>query len=76
MVAFLSSILGTYTPVTYLHEWAQWDEVTQQYIVLSENVIPSGLAGVDWLYVLSGLLFIVVIWSVFKLLGGLICKIS
>lgn len=76
MVEFLQSILGTYTPVTYSHVWAQWDEATQQYIELYEDVIPNGLAGVDWLYILSGLLFIVVVWSVFKLLGGLICKIS
>lgn len=76
MKEFLASILGTYSPVTYLHEFAQWDDVTGQYIVMRENVIPNGLAGVDWLYVLAGLAFIVVIWSVFKLLGGLICKIS
>lgn len=76
MYAFLQSILGTYTPVTYLHEFAQWDDVTGQYIVLRENVIPAGLAGVDWLYILSGVAFIVVIWSIFRILGGWLCKTS
>lgn len=76
MYNFLQSILGTYTPVSYLHEFAQWDEATQQYIVMRENIIPAGLAGVDWLYVLSGVAFIVVIWCVLRILGGFICKTS
>ena len=76
MYAFLQSILGTYTPVTYSHVWAQWDEATGQYIELYEDVIPAGFAGVDWLYILSGLAFIVVIWSIFRILGGWLCKTS
>lgn len=64
---FLSSVLGEYTPVSY-----------EVYDIASDTVsrvIPSGVAGVDWLYVGSLLLLVVVIFCVLKCLGGLICKI-
>lgn len=66
MREFLISVLGEYSPVVF-------ETVVDG---ASVSVIPSGLAGVDWLYVLTGVLLIVCVWSVFKLLGGLICKIS
>lgn len=37
--------------------------------------IPGGFAGVDWTYVFAGLLFVIVVWSVFRIIGGMICKI-
>lgn len=55
---FVVQVLGTYTPVTYG----------------ADNVIPPGLAGVDWSYVFAGVLLCIVVWSVFKLIGGCICK--
>ena len=73
---FLISILGTYTPPTYEMFQTVIDSTTGQDTSVLVDVIPNGLAGVDWLYVLTGLMFVVVIYSVLKLLGGLICKIS
>lgn len=70
MRAFLENILGSYTPISYEH----WVDVEGE--ALLESVIPSGLSGVDWLYVFSGIAFIVVITCVFKFIGGLMCKIS
>lgn len=64
---FLVSVLGTYEPVTY-----------EVYDIASDtvsHVIPGGVAGVDWLYVGTLALLIVVIYCVLKCLGGLICKI-
>ena len=43
-------------------------------VVASDGSIPYGLAGVDFPYVFRAILFIVVIYSVFKLLGGVICR--
>lgn len=40
----------------------------------SSGIIPSGMAGVDFPYVLRGLLFVIVVYSVFKLLGAIITK--
>ena len=64
---FLVSVLGSYEPVAYEVYDAAADTVSR--------VIPSGLAGVDWLYVGTLVLLIVVIFCVLKCLGGLICKI-
>lgn len=75
MKEFLASILGEYVPVSYTVTEAVYDPETGMLISDTvSNVIPSGVAGVDWLYVLSGLAFILCIYCVFKFLGGLICK--
>ena len=60
MRAFIDSILGVYTPTT---------------ITVDGVVVPlSGLAGVDWSYIICGLVFIVVIFCTLKLLGSMISK--
>lgn len=68
MKDFLESILGTYEPVSY----STFEYIDEQLMVI--EVIPDGLAGVDWLYILSGIAFLICIYSVFRILGGLICK--
>lgn len=52
------------------------DSVLGTYVpfMASDGTIPSGMAGVDWSYVFAGLLLCIVVWSVFKILGGMICK--
>lgn len=40
-----------------------------------DGTIPAGAAGVDWSWVISGILFVVVVYSVFKIIGGMICRI-
>lgn len=75
MKALIASIFGTYTPVTYVHEFAQWDTVTEQYIVLREDVIPSGLSGVDWPFVLGVLIFIVSLYCVLRIIGAVINRV-
>lgn len=64
---FLISILGSYEPVTY----QVYDAATEAYV----DVVAAGFAGVDWLYVGTLALLVVVIYCVLKCLGGLICKI-
>lgn len=43
-------------------------------VVDSSGVIPPGLAGCDWPYIVRAALFLVLIYSIFRILGGLICK--
>lgn len=43
-------------------------------VVDGSGVIPSGMAGVDFPYIFRALLFVIVVYSVFKLLGGIITK--
>ena len=40
----------------------------------SSGVIPAGLAGVDFPYVFRAFLFVIVIYSLLKLLGAIITK--
>lgn len=71
MYAYLQSILGPYTPPTYTTFVPGLDGA-----LAAVEVIPDGLAGVDWLYVLSGVAFLLVVYSVLRLIGGMLCKIS
>lgn len=70
ILEWLSGILGTYTPVTY----QVIKVIDGQEIV--EDVVAQGLAGVDWQYVLCGLLLLLTIYSVFRLLGILLQSIG
>ena len=38
------------------------------------DVIPSGVAGVDWIYIFSVVAFLIVLSSLLKMVGGLICN--
>lgn len=54
-------IFGTYSPVMT----DVFDE-TGAYV---GSEVAAGMAGVDWTYVLGVLLFAIVLWSFFRLLG-------
>lgn len=43
-------------------------------VVDGSGVIPAGMAGVDFPYVFRAILFAIVVYSVFKLLGAIITK--
>jgi len=40
----------------------------------SSGIIPYGMAGVDWPYVFRAVLFCIVIYSLLRTLGGMLCK--
>lgn len=58
--AFMDILLGTYTPNTYVDNGV--------------TIIASGCAGVDWTYIVRAVAFLLVLYSVFRLVGGLFCK--
>lgn len=63
MREFVESILGTYCP---------------SFLTSSEDgslIALHGLAGLDWSYIFTGVLFCIVVASFFKIIGGIICKI-
>ena len=53
--SIIEDIIGTYTPVEYLSG--------------EELITAPGMAGVDWPWVISALLFVLCIYSLFRLLG-------
>lgn len=57
---FLDHLLGSYTPVTYTADGV--------------DIVAFGAAGVDWAYITRAAVFVVLIWSVFRILGGILCK--
>lgn len=57
---FLDNVLGVYSPIMYEYS--------------SQNIIPDGFAGVDWPYIIRALVFVVALWSIFRMIGGIVCK--
>lgn len=60
LTQFFRILLGDYNPITYTAG--------------NETIIPAGFAGVDWPYLVRALVFIVAIYSIFRLLGVILCK--
>lgn len=58
---FMADIFGDYIPVTYTDS-------------SGIDIIPAGVAGVDWQYVLGVVLFCIIVYSLLRIVGGLICK--
>lgn len=58
--AFMDILLGPYTPNTYVDNGV--------------TIIASGFAGVDWTYVVRAAAFLLVLYSVFRLVGVLFCR--
>ena len=57
---FFRILLGEYNPVTYT--------------LNGEEIIPAGLAGVDWPYLVRAFVFILAVYCVFRLVGAVLCK--
>lgn len=56
MKSLIYELFGVYTPVTYTND-------------LGVEVIPDGLAGVDFPYIFGCLLFAIAFYSLFRILG-------
>ena len=64
MRELITSLFGAYTPPTYLETVGE----------LTQEVIPSGAAGVDWPYVLGVLAFLLVLYCILRIFGAVISK--
>lgn len=65
MISIIEQIFGSYQPISY----QVWDPELQAFY----EVIPSGLSGVNWPYVLSIIGFLMMLFCVMKILGGILC---
>lgn len=68
---WIESILGTYTPISYTQTIIDADGVTRA----SNSVIPNGVAGLDWSYIVTACLLLVAIYSAFRIMGILLQSI-
>lgn len=66
MINALIEFLGSYTPVTTTVETVLADGTIHTY-----EAIASGMAGVDWPWIASAALLLLVIFCIFKLIGGI-----
>lgn len=60
MINWLQQVFGTYTPITYTDNGV--------------DIIPSGMAGVDWTFIAGIVIFIVITICIFKTIGKLFDK--
>lgn len=75
MKQLIQSIFGTYTPVTYERFATAIDSTTGTQTSVLEKVIPDGLAGCDWTYILGVVAFLIVLYSVLRIIGGVISRV-
>lgn len=71
IMQWVQSILGEYTPITYQAKLLVSD-INGGSNSVTYSAIPAGLAGVNWEYVVTACLLLIVIYSVFRLLGVLL----
>lgn len=64
MLSLIESIFGSYEPITY--------QVYNSVSDTVESIIPSGMAGVNWPYVLAVALFGMVLYCILRMLGGVL----
>lgn len=72
---WIASILGTYEPVTYnVTQMANDPDIGLVQVV--DHYVAKGLAGLDWEYVVTALVLVITIYSVFRLMGILLSALS
>lgn len=73
MLALIQSLFGAYIPITYSETTYVWDEVNQTFLSIQNEIIPAGAAGVNWNWIAGVFLFGIMLYSVLRIVGGLIC---
>lgn len=75
MKDLLISIFGEYVPVTYEAVQGVYNAALEDVEMLTYDVIPSGLSGVDWPFVLGVVVFIVSLYCVLRIIGAVISRV-
>lgn len=73
MLQIIYNLFGEYTPITYPVTKYVWDAATEEYVTYNVDVIPNGVAGLDWPWVAGFVLFTVFFYSVLRIIGGVAC---
>lgn len=78
MKELIISIFGVYEPVTYeaisyYTAYSSEGEATLEEV--TNTVIPAGLAGCDWTYILGVVAFLVVLYCILRIIGGVISRV-
>lgn len=68
MRSMIVDLFGSYQPVTY-SEYFYYTAADGTVMQDVNEVVASGLAGVDWPWIAGVFLFAIVLYSLFRLLG-------
>lgn len=71
IMQWVQSILGQYSPITYQAKLMVSD-INGGSNTVTYTAVADGMAGVNWEYVVTALLLLIVVYSVFRLLGVLL----
>lgn len=71
MRSLIVELFGRYSPVTY-SEYFYYVDAEGNVLQDFNEVVASGLAGVDWPWLAGVCLFAIVLYSFFRLLGVLL----
>ena len=74
MKALIQSIFGNYVPITYETFQTAIDSTTGQETSVLVEVIPNGLSGVDLTYVLGVVAFLIMLYCILRIIGGVITR--
>lgn len=74
MLSLIYDLFGSYSPVTYSDTSLVWDSVNEEFITIVNDVIPSGLAGVDWPWIAGVFLFAIMLHGLLRIIGGCVCR--
>ena len=75
MKALLISIFGEYVPQTYEAIVPVYNSALEDVEEITYDVIPNGLAGIDWPFVLGVVTFIVSLYCVLRIIGAVINRV-
>lgn len=78
MKELIISIFGEYEPITYeaisyYSAYSSSGDVTLEEV--KNTVIPAGLAGCDWTYILGVIAFLIVLYCILRIIGGVISRV-
>lgn len=65
MIEFINSILGEYEAISFVYQVGED----------TADIIPSGMAGVDWPYMIGAIAFLIMLYSIFRIIGIFIDKL-
>lgn len=75
MKDLILSIFGSYEPVTYEVTQGIYNADLGDVNLITYDAIPSGMAGVDWPFVLGVVVFIVALYCVLRIIGAVISRV-
>lgn len=75
MKELIASIFGEYAPITYETTEYLYDTEGNVISETVSEVVASGASGIDWTYVLGVVAFLVVLYCILRIIGGVINRV-